>query len=187
MKRLGTFLGLALIAVGAVGAARAAYDPLKAQLGQWLLDRAWADTQSGNPTRPWDWADITPVARISVPRLGVSAVVLGSASGEAMAWGPGHISGTASPGKPGLSAIAGHRDTHLAFLAETKPGDEVFVETANGLTHRYVVREGLVVDSRHWTLPTRTDGPEKLVLVTCWPFDANFQGPLRFVLYAEPA
>ncbi|MEL6219706.1 MAG: sortase, partial [Pseudomonadota bacterium] len=87
----------------------------------------------------------------------------------------------------GLSAIAGHRDTHLAFLAETKPGDEVFVETANGLTHRYVVREGLVVDSRHWTLPTRTGGPEKLVLVTCWPFDANFQGPLRFVLYAEPA
>ncbi|MEO0993356.1 MAG: class GN sortase [Pseudomonadota bacterium] len=187
MKRLGTFLGLTLIAVGAVGAARAAYDPLKAQLGQWLLDRARADTQSGNPTRPWDWADITPVARISVPRLGVSAVVLGSASGEAMAWGPGHVSGTASPGTPGLSAIAGHRDTHLAFLAETKPGDEVFVETANGLPHRYVVREGLVVDSRHWTLPTRTDGPEKLVLVTCWPFDANFQGPLRFVLYAEPA
>lgn len=185
-RRLATALGLALLAAGAVAAARAAHDPLKARLGQWLLERAWDETRAGaTRARPWAWADIAPLARIAVPRLGVSAVVLASASGEAMAWGPGHVAGSAAPGSPGLAAIAGHRDTHLAFLAETRPGDAILIETVDGRTLRFRATEALVVDSRRWRLPTTREGSTRLALVTCWPFDAGEDGPLRFVLYAE--
>lgn len=183
-RKAAAALGLALMALGAVEAARAAHGPVKAVVGQWLLGRAWDDTRAGTATKPWGWADIAPVARLSVPRLDVSAVVLGSASGEAMAWGPGHVAGTAVPGTAGLSAIGGHRDTHLAFLANTRPGDELMLETASG-TERYRVTRGLVVDSRHWRLPSETSGDKRLALITCWPFDAGYDGPLRFVLFAE--
>ncbi len=185
-RRALAVLGAGLVALGGWQAASGAAGPAKALIGQWLLDAAWERTRaSGRPARPWGWADVAPVARIAAPRIGASAVVLGDASGEAMAWGPGHVPGTAAPGAPGLSAIAGHRDSHLAFLADLRPGDRLVLETAGGRVD-YRVSHGVVVDSRAWRLPTTQAGVPRLALVTCWPFDGAFDGPLRFVLYAEP-
>ena len=183
MRRLGLATGtaLAIAGLGLLGAGL--WMPAKAVLGQALLSRAW-EAAAGVAT-PWPWADIRPVARLSAPRLGVSAVVLGSASGEAMAWGPGHIAGTAAPGGEGLSGIAGHRDSHLAFLAGLRPGDRLEIETPDGAVSAYRVTGARVVDSRHWRLPVRLDGRPALALSTCWPLDGTGDGPLRFVLFAE--
>lgn len=154
----------------------------KAELGQVLLQRAW----DAGRDAPWPGADMRPLARLSVPALGVEAVVLDSASGEAMAWGPGHVRGTALPGAPGLAAIAGHRDSHLAFLAELGPGAEIRVERS-GKAHRFRVTGAEVVDSRTWRFPTDRDGPPRLALSTCWPLDAQTPGPLRLIVHAEAA
>jgi len=187
-RLIGAAVGLCLIGLGAVQIALAAHGPIKAWIGQQMLESAWSESRSaGTPVRPWAWADIRPVARISAPRLGVSAVVLDGTSGEAMAWGPGHVVGTAPIGQPGLAAIAGHRDSHLAFLAELRPGDAITVQPAEGPAQRYRVSEALVVDSRHWRFPVDRTGPARLALATCWPFDARDSGPLRFVLFAERA
>ncbi|MGF1501400.1 MAG: class GN sortase [Paracoccaceae bacterium] len=186
LRRGAAALGVALVAVGCVQTAKGGVQPLKAMIGQWLLEAAWQDTRAnGVPAKPWAWADVSPAAHLSVPRTGDSAVVLGSASGEAMAWGPGHVPGSAPLGGAGLAAIAGHRDSHLAFLAQLRPGDEIRLETVDGRISRYRVRDAVVVDARVWRLPVRHEGAGALALSTCWPFASDFEGPLRFVLTAE--
>lgn len=178
--------GLAALVLGAVQAAQGAYPPVKAWVGQQLLASAWDRSRAeGLPAKPWSWADIAPAARLSAPRLGISAVVLDSASGEAMAWGPGHVAGTAPLGGPGLAAIAGHRDSHLAFLADLKPGDRLVLETATGDKLHYEVGQAIVVDSTHWRLPQDFSGASRLALSTCWPFGSQEESPMRFVLFAE--
>lgn len=186
IRRMRIAAGVCLALLGATVAGNAAVTPVKAWVGQALLEHAWAEVRAtGRPVRPWSWSDFTPVARIGVPSLGVEAVVLNQASGAAMAWGPGHVAGTARPGHPGLTAVAGHRDTHLSFIARLSPGDEVTLQAAKGGTRRYRVTEAMVVDSRTWRFPAEFDGPSRLALATCWPLDAHQPGPMRLVVLGE--
>lgn len=185
-KGAARIAGAGLLAIGIWQVSAGAVVPVKAAVGQWLLSAAWDETRAtGEAAKPWEWADVAPAAHLSAPRIGAEAIVLGSASGEAMAWGPGHVAGTAPLGGPGLAAIAGHRDTHLAFLADLKPGDAIMLTAAEGTPTEYRVTHALVVDSREWRFPVDLTGPRRLALATCWPFDSQYDGPLRFVLFAE--
>lgn len=185
MRRLARLIGFAAVAAGLAMVAQAAVAPGKAWLGQVLLVRAWDQRlATGQPARPWGWADFAPMARVHVPRLDFSAVVLDQSSGPAMAWGPGHVPGTALPGQPGVAAFAGHRDTHLAFVADLKPGDRVEVETGTD-TFGYTVDRAIVVDSRTWRFPPPADGAPVLALATCWPLGAQTPGPMRLVIFAD--
>ncbi len=134
---------------------------------------------------PWPWADTWPVARLRAPAHGIDLVVLAGATGRTLAFGPGHLSGSAAPGGFGTSVLAGHRDTHFAFLRGTKPGDELRLETADGTSHRYRIRWQGVVHERNTSVTAEREA-DALVLVTCWPFDAvRPGGPWRFVVIAE--
>jgi sortase A len=158
----------------------------KAELAQVLLHRAWARTQSsGEPSRPWPWADTHPVARLTAPTRGADVLVLSGASGRSLAFGPGHLPGSANPGEPGNSVIVAHRDTHFRFLQRVVIGDLLIVETSDGTHRRFQVRRTYVVDFHALDIPR--DGPvPTLTLVTCFPFDAiNPGGPLRYVVVAE--
>lgn len=176
---LGGALGVALLAWGV-------WIPAKAALAQVLLARAWVRVQHGEPSaRPWPWADTTPVARLSVPAHGASAIVLEGATGRTLAFAPGHLSGSARPGAPGHSVVAGHRDTHFAFLRDLVVGDVVRVERPDGVERRYSVVELAVVHERDATVLAPTDR-DSLTLLTCFPFDSPRPGgPLRYVAYAE--
>ena len=66
--------------------------------------------------KPWGWADMHPVGHISIPSVGLSSIVLDNISGEALAFGPGHLSNSATPGKSGNIVIAGHRDSFFRSL-----------------------------------------------------------------------
>ncbi|WP_285669900.1 sortase domain-containing protein, partial [Paralimibaculum aggregatum] len=81
---------------------------------------------------------------------------------------PPALPGTAPLGTPGLAAVAGHRDTPLAFLAKPRPGDLLALETPGGGVQRYRVTRALVVDSREWRFPVAPEGPRRLALATCW-------------------
>lgn len=158
----------------------------KALAAQWLLERAWTSAVAGEPARPWPWADFVPVARLAVPALGVERFVLGDASGRTLAFGPGHLPASAPPGGPGTVVLAGHRDTHFAFLERLRPGMSVRMATANGGVQRYRVVSTRVVDTRYQRVSL--DHPGRLILSTCWPFDAIAPGgPLRFLVVAERA
>ena len=158
---------------------------VKAELAQILLERAWAATKAGeNEVRPWDWADTWPVARLRAPRLDVSRLVLDGATGRTLAFGPGHLLGSARPGARGNTVLAGHRDTHIAFLNDLEQGDPLWLETPDGEEQLYRVETMSVVER------SRTDALEPtadavLTLVTCYPFDAVLPGgPLRYVVRA---
>jgi sortase A len=177
------FVAALTLAVGFLAAGGRIW--LKAQLAQYLLRRAWAATDAGAmAVKPWPWADTWPVARLLAPRHDVDLIVLADASGRTMAFGPGHVPGTAPPGAPGHTVLTGHRDTAFRFLRALAIGDELRVVSPGGAERRYAVLETRVVDaSETWVLHETAD--DRLTLVTCYPFDALVPGgPLRYVVLA---
>lgn len=186
MNRRGA--GLALLVVGGFCLVHAAWIPAKAELAQRLLARAWERSRSdGTDVPPWPWADTHPVARLFVPRLGIERMVLAGISGRTLAFGPGHYDGSAEPGSQDNIVLAGHRDTHFAFLRELTPGDELFLETRSGAQQRFQVERAEVLHEREAGVMEPT-GRAELTLITCYPFDAVVPGgPLRYVVKAIAA
>ena len=190
--------------------------PLKARVAQWLLEDAWesrlrhrvvaeavardatgpaatvTDATARIPNagdrnwRPWPWADMTPVGRLSAPGVGGEWIVVSGSGARNLAFAPTWMEGSAVPGSAGLSVIAGHKDTHFAVLANMRVGHMLHWTDAQGKLWRYVVRAVAVVDSRDNAIPlgAARDTPA-LLLVTCYPFDASHGGPLRWVVLAE--
>jgi sortase A len=176
----------ALLALGFWQLGQGAYIPAKAWLAQELMQRAWLRVSAGEDrAAPWPWADTWPVARLSAKSHDVDLIVLAGGSGRTLAFGPGHLGASALPGEIGNMVIAGHRDTHFAFLRDVEPGTRVSVESFAGVTTVYEVTGLNVVDSRKGSLLLDTDDAV-LTLVTCYPFDAvDPGGPLRYVVTAR--
>jgi sortase A len=157
----------------------------KAVLAQILLERAFAESiVTGQPVKPWRWADTWPVARVSVPRLKASSIVLAGSSGQALAFGPGHLDQTPAPGERGTAVFAAHRDTHFRFLADLKPGDEIKVIRDDGITFTYEMTAAEIVRWDQSNIDARAQG-HNLALATCWPLDGTLRGPLRYVVHAR--
>ncbi|QCI66440.1 class GN sortase [Phreatobacter stygius] len=175
----------ACLALGLVLCGQAAWIHIKAATAQVLLDHAFVRSiREGQPVKPWPWLDTWPVARISVPRLGQDAIVLAGDSGQALAFGPGHVPGTPPAGEAGTAVYAAHRDTHFAFLGDVRVGDEIAVLRADGGRFRFVVDGARVV---RWDASGIDAGAAGrwLVLATCWPLDGKIDGPLRYVVSAR--
>jgi sortase A len=126
------------------------------------------------------------VARIEVPRLHRSAIALAGASGQALAFGPGHVERTPEPGEPGTAVFAAHRDTSFAFLGEVRIGDDIRVTRRVTRTFRFRVTGTSVAPWDASGVDPAADG-RYLVLATCWPLDARLAGPLRYLVHAELA
>jgi sortase A len=186
LKRASTVVALVLVLGGTWQIASAGWIHAKAHLAQHLIASAWAEARAGGPSRrPWPWADMRPIARLTVPSLGVDLVVLDDSSPRALAFGPAHVSGTASPGVQGNTVIIAHRDTHFAFLRKLALGDAIDVEAAHGAVTRYRVREVAIVEKGETRVLDAADSPQ-LTLITCFPFDAVQPGTaLRFVVIAD--
>ena len=173
-----------LTAAGLVLLAQAAWIPAKAALAQVLLERAFARTLAeGASARPWPWADTVPVARIGFPRLGERYVVLAGSSGQALAFGPGHVEGTPEAGEPGIAVYAAHRDTQFRSLGRLTVGDAIKVERRDGVTVRFRVTGRRVVRWDASGLDPDAPG-RRLILATCWPLDAVTSGPERLLVEA---
>ena len=162
------------------------YIHAKAILAQVLLKTAWAETLEGHKeVKPWPWADTWPVSRLDVPSLGISRIVLAGASGSSLAFGPGHLFGTALPGEKGNSVIAGHRDTHFRFLQYVQPSHIITVQSKNNLIRQYrVIMAKVITDTEiHYLIDTYDD---TLTLITCYPFESiTTGGSLRFIVVAK--
>jgi sortase A len=182
MSRFAAALFLAITGIVLFG--HGAYIQAKAWLAQVLLQRAFAETiATGRVTRPWSWADTYPVARIAVQRLRASAIVLAGSSGQALAFGPGHLELTPDAGERGIAVYAAHRDTHFRFLRDVAIGDEIDVTRSDGKTFRYRADGASIVRFDASGIDPLAGGYE-LVLSTCWPFDALVSGPERYILHA---
>ncbi len=172
-----------LLLLGLASLAQGAWIHVKAELAQVLLERAWARARDGDErARPWPWADTWPVARLRAPGVDASLIVLAGATGASLPFGPGHLDGTPLPGAAGNAVLAGHRDTHFAFLEQLEAGDELWVETVDGGVYGFVV-DGLAVVHERERWPLAESAEPRLTLLTCYPFDAiRAGGPLRYVV-----
>ncbi|MFK5978666.1 MAG: class GN sortase [Rhizobiaceae bacterium] len=184
---LTILMGLVLIMVTALGLtfiASGVWIKAKAELAQILLDRSFEQTiAEGKPVKPWSWADMTPLARITSERLDKSSIILSSISGQSLAFGPGHMSNTPMPGEQGTAVLAAHRDTHFAWIQHLRPGDNIQIIGSTGEIKNFTMR-------RAWIAPYDQSGinanssEHLLALTTCYPFDSNQQGKERYIVEA---
>jgi len=181
---LPTLVG-SLVLFGAWQLGQAGWIHAKASLAYHLIEKAWDRVKSGNShARPWPWADTWPVARLVAPKHGIDQFVLAGANGRTIAFGPGHMGGTALPGARGTSVVVGHRDTHFRFLGRVGLGERFYVTDRDGRRHTYRVADTKIVDSR--TTKLQLGDAPGLVLMTCYPFDSVVPGgPLRYLVFAE--
>ena len=179
---LPLILVIALQQLGSAGVIKA-----KATLAPLLLESAWEKSllNKGRPTKPWPWADTWPVARLQVPSLGVSQFVLAGDAGNSLAFGPGHNLASAALGSDGPAMVGGHRDTHFRFLENLKVGQRIVLQLPGGALRHYRVKH-IIVDAATENAAWPNVG-EQLLLVTCYPFEADFYGgSQRYVVIAEP-
>jgi sortase A len=178
-------LPVCLLAVGLWQIGEGSWVYAKARLAQYLLQRAWSRTVAGErAAKPWPWADTYPVTKLTVPSLRIELIVLNGAYGRTMAFGPGYAESSAFPGSPGTTILIGHRDTHFYFLRRLRRQDEIVIETVQRTSERYVVQGSQIVDARRARIDV-APGKDRLVLVTCYPFDSLMTGgPLRYVVTA---
>jgi len=159
--------------------------PVKAELAQHLLERAWIRTLEGEPNaKPWPWADTRAVAILEVPRLGLREIVLEGSSGRNLAFGPTLVN-TNQLDESADRILSGHRDTHFSFLKELQTGDLLRLHTTTE-TQDYRVSWLEAIDSRQQQLVI-DNNIERLTLLTCYPFGAPIAGgPMRWVVTAIP-
>jgi len=185
MRARRALLAGAVLLLGAGGAliGRDVYLEAKRLVARRLIAQALAaHLRDGRSHRPWSWADLSPIALLELHRLGVRRCVLTGASGTSLAFGVGHIDGTARPNAPGNCVLAGHRDGEMAFLERVRPGDVLRLRTA-AASGDYVI-DGIRVVARTDTAPLRAAGADRLTLVTCYPFGGLLRSPWRYVVTA---
>ncbi len=181
-----TIVTILLLLCGLWFIGNGSYIHAKAILAQLLLEAAWTETLNGRKeVKPWPWADTWPVSRLTVPRLGISRIVLAGANGSALAFGPGHLFKSASPEDKGNIVIAGHRDTHFSFLRDLKIGDSLEIQMVNSKTLIYQITDTAIVDENDTEFLVSAD-ERLLTLITCYPFDAiQTGGPQRYLVIAK--
>jgi LPXTG-site transpeptidase (sortase) family protein len=137
------------------------YAPFRAELAQ-----AIAPTGPTDPLNPKKLlAPGSPVAVLTIPEMGLDAVVLEGTSGQVLEGGPGHLRDTQLPGQAGISVIMGRRATYggpFARLSSLSPGQLFTVTTGQGVFHYRVLDARNAGDP----VPAYSSGQGRLILVT---------------------
>ncbi len=123
-----------------------------------------------------------PVGVITIPKIGLSMMVVEGTGEAQLQAGPGHYPGTPMPGQAGNAAIAGHRTTYLHpfySLDALVPGDEITIETLQGIFAYHLV-SSQAVDPGDIAVVAPTPTPE-LTLTTCNP---RYSASQRLVIHA---
>ncbi len=160
--------------------------PTKAWLSEQLIYHSWQQAKQGEKNnKPWPWADTVPIAKIQFSRLDRSLILLKGVDPTSLAFSAGIMHQYSTLDRKSPIVIAGHRDTHFAFIKEVQVKDIISLSDKYGRSHQYEVDEFLIVDGEHSELiiDPLSNG---LVLITCYPFDAlASEGSLRYLVKAR--
>jgi LPXTG-site transpeptidase (sortase) family protein len=122
------------------------------------------------------------VAKMDIPAIGYSAIVLEGTNDHVLANGPGHFIGTAYPGEPSTMIVSGH-NTFMLSLPELKKGDQVIFTDPDG-RFVYVLDGSKIVDPSK-RLDIGSGGQANLDLTTCWPIWAGAFATQRLVIFGH--
>lgn len=121
-----------------------------------------------------------PLARLEIPAIDLSAMVLEGTDTWTLNRGVGHIRGTAPPGVKGNTGIAGHRDGFFRGLRNISKNDRIVLTTVEG-TYHYRVANIKIVSPNQTEVLAPTPDPS-LTLVTCYPFFFVGDAPKRYIV-----
>jgi sortase A len=123
------------------------------------------------------------IGSLTIPRLGLSTIVVEGAGDRELKLAAGHIPGTSLPGQAGNVGIAAHRDTFFRPLRRIRKDDAIVLTTLNGkFGYRVVSTDIVTPDDVQVLFPAKT---ETLTLVTCYPFNFVGSAPQRFIVRAQ--
>lgn len=167
--------------------------------------RTTTGTPSIAPTNTPRPAAYSSPSRIRIPKINVDSdvtevgYVVSEENGETVTvwdvadFAAGFHRGSAYPGRPGNTVIAGHNNIRgrvFRHLLDLRPGDDIFLYVGEQ-EFPYVVSERLLIkekgvaveiqrENAKWIQPT---SDERLTLVSCWPF---IRPDHRVVIVAHP-
>ena len=102
-----------------------------------------------------------------------------------MAWGVGRVIPVKNAPTGSPTILAGHRDTHMQFMSELQMGDSLDLQLSDGSTKSYKITVSQISKTPELTLQDQLGDYNKLILTTCWPFNAIQSGPERFIIIGE--
>jgi sortase A len=123
-----------------------------------------------------------PFGEISIPRLGLSAIIAEGVDESTLRHAVGHFPESSTPEAAGTVVLAGHRETFFRGLSHVRLHDLVKLETPHG-KYQYEVVRTAVVGPQHVEL-VESSPQSDLTLVTCFPFRYIGPAPQRFVVQA---
>lgn len=117
---------------------------------------------------------------LTIPKLGVKAPVESGTTDGVLNDAVGHYDGSAWPGQHGTSVLLAHDVSYFGHLGSLQPGDQVSYQSGCTtytftVTGHQVVKDGAPVPSLPGTA---------VVLDTCWPTDALWYTPDRYLVEA---
>ena len=195
------FLAVAIACLGIYGYAyleRAVYQAYESREFDRTADRGATVISSNNQTTPVGrlgrlsskfgraprlLSSASPIGRLSIPRLHLSAMVREGVDGNTLQLAVGHIPATALPGQPGNVGVAGHRDTFFRGLKDLKTADRIQFSTVSG-DFNYLVELLLIVEPDNVAVLAPSND-NMLTLVTCYPFSYIGAAPKRFIVRAR--
>lgn len=110
------------------------------------------------------------IGKITIPKLGLAHDLYDGVTLNNIDHGPSHWPGTAMPGQPGNSVVAGHRVTHdhpFLEIDKLRPGDLVIFDVG-GVRSTYKMTSSEVVSPDATWIATQTDTPTA-TLYACHP------------------
>jgi sortase A len=123
------------------------------------------------------------LTRVSIPKIGLDAIVVEGATHKQLSVGPAHIKDTAMPGETGNAVITGHRDTFFRHIYELQKGDFIYVRR-NGEVFKYEVTGKKIVKPEDVSVLKQTENAQ-LTLITCYPTYYIGPAPERLVVFSR--
>jgi sortase A len=149
------------------------------------LEAQWEQqsTTVAVPGQPKQLSGAEMLTRVSIPKIGLDAIVVEGVSRKQLSIGPGHIIQTAMPGETGNAVITGHRDTFFRHIYELAKGDEIVVRR-NGQSFKYQVTGKKIVKPEDVSVLKPTEDAQ-LTLITCYPTYYIGPAPDRLVIFSK--
>lgn len=117
---------------------------------------------------------------LSIPALGVTAPVESGTTNAVLSVAVGHFDATPWPGQPGTSALLAHDVSYFGKIDQLSPGDKI-VYRSGCVAETFTVTGHQIV---HDGAPIPPLNGSTLVLDTCWPTDALWYTPNRYLVEA---
>lgn len=127
-------------------------------------------------------AEGIPLAKITVPSINFSGIVLEGTNNQVLSGGPGHLTGTAYPGEADNVVISNH-NSYSQQWGSLKKGESIDVVTDYG-SFTYKVTGFRVAESDDLSISASTGKPN-LTFTTCWPLWAGALARQRYVVTAD--